>query len=221
MRKCILTIVAAATVIAVPVPAAAGASSDAEIAEQAVLTIDDVPEGFEEQPVTDDEAPPSGRACKDIRRGRKLLDSAPNAEAEFRTPGDETGGALINNKVTVFKSARGAKRAYAAYAGPQSAECFRLTYEEIFLEQLDDPDASVDISVDEYDPDLGDAAAGYEIEIQASAQGESKTFHIDIEVSRVGRAVDAFAFFNTGSPPPSDDVVTMTDAGVGRLESAL
>jgi len=220
VRKCILTLVAAAAVIAVPLPAVAGPSSDAEIADGAVLTIEDVPAGFEEEPITD-EAPPSGRACKDIRRGRKLLDSAPSAEAEFRTPGDETGGALINNKVTVFKSARGAKRAYAAYAAPQSAECFRLTYEEIFLEQLDDPDASVDISVDEYDPDLGDAAVGYEIEIQASAQGESNTFYIDIEVARVGRAIEGFAFFNSGNPPPSDDVVAMTEAGVGRLESSL
>ena len=72
-----------------------------------------------------------------------------------------------------------------------------------------------------YDPDLGDQAVGYEIEIEASADGQTESYFVDLQVVRVGRAIDAFGFFNSSGPPPSDDVVAMTETGVDRLAAAL
>ena len=156
-----------------------------------------------------------------MRRGSDALDSASSKEVEFRTKAGDSGGALINNKVAVFSNVKGARGALAAYASPQAGECLRVTYEKVFRGQLHDPKATVDVKVDAYLPDLGDASTGYQVTIDASAQGQADTFYVDIEVIRVGRAVDAFGFFNSGSPPPSDDVTGMTKTGVDRLEKAL
>jgi hypothetical protein len=79
----------------------------------------------------------------------------------------------------------------------------------------------VQVTVDRYGPDLGDTAVGYEVEIVLSDQGQQETLFVNLEVVRVGRAIDAFAFLNSGVPLASDDIVAMTDTGVERLEAAL
>jgi hypothetical protein len=121
----------------------------------------------------------------------------------------------------VFPSVKGAREALAFYDSPQAGECLRTTYEKVFRDQLHNPKATVDVKVDAYLPDLGDASTGYEVTIAASAKGQSQTFYVDVELMQVGRAVDAFGFFNSGSPPPSDDVTSMTKTGVDRLAQAL
>jgi hypothetical protein len=219
MRRVTLALMLGATLsVAAVTPAPAGlGSEDQDIADESVLTIDDVPTGFEiAQPDDEDEGAP-GRACRSVRRGRDALNEAPNAEAEFRVESQ----AFINNKVAVFERAREARAAFRGYAGPATAECFERTYSEEFERQIGSPDAEVDVTVDRFEPDLGDDAVGYEIEIEASAEGESETFYVELQVVRVGRAVDGFAFFSTGRPPPSDDVVDMVETGVDRLTAAL
>ncbi len=211
----------AAAIVAVPLTAAATTASDQRIARDSVLRKSDVPSGFNRStPSKDDQQYPSS-ACKSIRRGRDLLDSASSKEVEFRTKSGDSGGALINNKVAVFSNVKGARAALAAYDSPQAGECLRATYEKVFRNELDDPKATVDVKVDGYLPELGDASTGYQVTIDASAKGESQTFYVDIELAQVGRAVDAFGFFNSGSPPPGDDVTTMTQTGVDRLEQSL
>jgi len=222
--------VAVATVAAVlSMPALAGAAdrgADQQIADESALTIDDVPTGFNEEAADDSSDPQPGAACRAIRKAAKAADAAPHTEVEFRTPGDDSGSALINNQVSVLASPKRAKVIFAAYAARDARRCLTGAYESIFTEQLDDPTAKVVVNADRYTPDLGDASVGYEVEIVATAQGDSNTiyvenFYVDIEVARVGRALDAFGFFNTRNPPPSDDVVAMTDAAVARLEAAL
>lgn len=220
IRTATFVLAVTAVVMTPTLAGAAGISSDREIAEGSVLAIDDVPAGFEETPSSDDSPPPGGAACKDIRRGTKALDRGDSSEVDFRSPDTGNGRAIINNKVAVFEKTKAAKAAFAAYDGSDNEECFAKTYEELFLEQLDDPDATVDVTVDRYGPDLGDAAVGYEVAIAVTSQGESDTFYLDIEVIRVGRAIDAFAFGNPSNALPSDDVVQMTETGVERLEAA-
>jgi hypothetical protein len=221
MRLATWLALTAAVIAAVAVAAAASTASDQRIARDSVLRKSDVPTGFNRStPTKDDQQYPSS-ACKSVRRGRDLLDSASSKEVEFRTKGGDSGGALINNKVAVFPNVKGARATLAAYDSPQAGECLRVTYEKVFRDQINDPKATVDVKVDAYLPDLGDASTGYEVAIDASARGQSQTFYVDIELIQVGRAVDAFGFFNSGSPPPSDDVTNMTQTGVDRLAQAL
>jgi hypothetical protein len=211
----------AAVIVAVPVAATASTASDQRIARDSVLRKSDVPAGFARSATANDNQQYPSSACKSVRRGRDALDAAASKEVEFRTKGGDSGGALINNKVAVFSNVKGARGALAAYDSPQAGECLRATYEKVFRDQLSDPKATVDVKVDAYLPDLGDASTGYEVTIDAAAQAQSETFYVDIELIQVGRAVDAFGFFNSGSPPPSDDVTNMTQTGVDRLAQAL
>jgi hypothetical protein len=215
-------LVAATAVVTIPSTAgAADRAGDQRIADDSVLTIDDVPDGFKVSPDSDG-PPPAGAECKAIRKGRAALSAVPNAEGNFlNTPPNGSGSERISSKVSVFGKTKAAKAAFAGYAGDDSEACFERTYEELLLDELDIPDATVDVTVDRYEPDLGDDAVGYELEIALAAQGDSQTLFYDIEVTRVGRAVAGFAFLDTGEPFPSDEIVDMTDTSVERLEDAL
>jgi hypothetical protein len=222
IRKAYAAALLVVLALAVPAPAGAGdRAADQQIADDSVLTIDDVPSGFEETPADDEPDVQPGAVCKRIRAAAKAADAAPHAAAEFETPGDETGSALINNQVSVLTSPKQAKAVYAAFAAPKARQCFTTAYQRAFLEQIDDPSAEVQVTVDRFTPDLGDTAVGYEIVIEASAQGESRTFFANLQVIRDGRGLDAFGFFNSGSAPVSDDIDAMTREGVDRLEAAL
>jgi heat shock protein HslJ len=221
-RAAIATALAAIT-LALPatVAAAAGRAADQQIADDSVLTADDVPAGFNEARASDDPDVQPGAACKAIRAAAKAADAAAHTEVEFRTPGDASGSALINNQVSVFGSTKKAKATYAAYAASTAKRCLTTAYERIFLQQLANPSARVRVTAERFAPDLGDAAVGYDVVIEASAQGDTQKFYVEVEVARVGRGLDAFGFFNTGGRPPSDDVVAMTEASVGKLTAAL
>lgn len=222
-RTAVIVLTVAAAITAAP--ALAGATDragDRSIAEDSLLTAQEVPAGFEVIPSTSDSEAPSGAECRGIRRGRTALNAAPSEEIDFiETPADGSGSARINNRISVFAETRAAKAAYSGYAGPDSEACFESTYEDLFVEQLDDPDATADVTASRYGPDTGDQSVGYALEIAISARGDSETLYMDIEVTRVGRAVSGFAVLDTGEPFSSDDIVAMTDAVAERLETAL
>jgi hypothetical protein len=206
------------------VPAGATArSDDQQIADDSVLTIDDVPSVFKASKVDSSDDPAPGKACKDIRKARKAINAAPNGEVEFQTEPGSQGGAFINNKVAVFKSKKAARSAITSYSTRSTPDCFRKTYEDIFAKQLDDPKARVDVQVTQNinKTGLGDADLGYDMRIDASAGGQSQSFYVELELIRVGRAFDGFAFFNSGSRPPANDVADMIRTGVGKLEAGL
>jgi hypothetical protein len=192
-------------------------SADQDITDQSVLTSSDVPLGFEAFADADGDDVQRGAKCKVVTRASKQLNRAPNTEASFA----QGRTALINNQVSVFETPKEAKAAYAAYAGKKAPACFERGFEESYAAQLDDPEAEVQVTLDRYGPDLGDAAVGYELQIDLSAGGQQQTLFANLEVVRVGRAIDAFAFINSGEALSSDDIVAMTDAGVGRLEASL
>jgi hypothetical protein len=215
----LVAVAAVLALLATPAPAAAGdRAADQQIADDSVLTIDDVPSGFEEAPTDDEPDVQSGPACKRIRASAKALDAAPHTQVDFGTSGQRD---VISNQVSVLSSTKRAKAVYAAYAAPKARQCLIAAYQRVFLGQIDDPSAEVRVTAERFVPDLGDAAVGYEVVIEASAGGESQTFFVNQQVVRDGRGLDAFGFFYTGSAPPSDDVDAMTREGVDRLEAAL
>jgi hypothetical protein len=206
----------AVTVWAAPAHGGLETSDDELISQGSVLTQADVPAGFEQFADDDAPEPDRGASCKAVTRASEALNAAPNTEASFAQGRD----ALINNQVSVFEDARQAKAAFVAYANKKAPRCFRDGFEETYAARLSES-GKVDVTVDRYQPDLGDTSVGYEVEIALSDQGESQTLFANLEVVRVGRAIDAFAFISADEPLSSDDIVSMTEAGVTRLEDAL
>jgi hypothetical protein len=206
-----------ATVLAVAfaVPAGAGSADAEQIADDAALTLDDVPDGFTEETPDDEDQEFDAPSCTAIRKAAKLIDKAPNAETEF---GAESGEAFANisNKVAVLTNVKRAKAVFAAYAGSKTADCLEEAYAAAFAAR--DPDAEVSVTVEEFDPDAGDSAVGYAGQVST---GTGDGFYYEMVFVRVGRAVDGFFFVNTTSPPPSDDTVVMVETGVSRLSDSL
>ena len=205
-------------VLFLPSPAGAATSSDdQQIAEDSALTSADVPTGFVQGPAGVDDPPARSAKCRFLTRAAKTLNRAPNREVSFR----QGEASLINNQVSVFDDPQAAKVTFAAYAGRKAPACFEQGFEESYAAQLDDPNAEVEVTLDRYRPDLGDASAGYELEIGIAAEGETQVLYVNLEIARVGRAIDAFGFVNANELFPSDDIVSVTDAGMERLDQAL
>jgi hypothetical protein len=217
-RLLALTFALPVLVLLVPPSAGAGSSSDdQQIAEDSALTTADVPTGFVQGPAGDDDPPARGPECAFITKAAKALNRVPNREVSFR----QGQGSLINNQVSVFESPKAAKAAFTAYAGKKAPACFEQGFEESYAAQLDDPNAEVEVTLDRYQPDLGDTSAGYELEIGIAAQGDTTVLYVNLEIARVGRAINAFGFIKELELFASDDIVSVTDAGMGRLEQAL
>jgi hypothetical protein len=217
-RSALLALAIAACVALPATAAGAGPSSDQELADQSVLTSDDVPSVFTEEPSdSDSSSPPKGASCKALRKSRAAVNAAPNKEVTFNTADGGNGRATINNQVSVFESAKQAKRAYAGYADADTEQCFQ----EAFEAQFGATDDAAKVTAKSYKPDLGDASIGYELEISFTEDGEPTVIYADLEVARVGRGINLFGFFNPGNQPPSDDVVEMTETGIERLTDAL
>ena len=211
-------VVTALVVLALATPAGADTADDQQIADDSTLTIDDintiVGEGLTEQPPDDSEQEFEAPSCAAIRKAAKLVKKGPHAETEF---GIEAGDAFanINNIVGVLTSAKRAKAVYAAYAGPKAADCLEEAYTEAIAAQ--NPDDKATVTVDEFEPDAGDAAVGFEGQVESDSGG----FYFEIVYVRVGRAVDGFYFVNSGSAPPSDDTAQLVEDGVARLTENL
>lgn len=205
-------------VVLIASPAGAGTrSDDQQIADDSALASTDVPTGFVQGPAGADESPTRSPECRFLTKAAKALNRAPNREVSFR----QEQASLINNQVSVFDSPKAARAAFGAYASKKAAACFEQGFEESYAEQLDDPDAEVEATIDRYQPDLGDASAGYELEIGIASNGETQVLYVNLEIARLGRAIDAFGFVNANELFASDDIVSVTDAGMERLERAL
>ena len=173
--------------LAVPAPAGAGdRAADQQIADDSVLTIDDVPSGFDEAPARRRSRSANWRGVQAdpcCRQGRRRRAAHARWSSAHR---DETGSALISNQVSVITSTKQAKAAYAPYAAPKARQCLTTAYQRVFLDQINDPSAEVQVTADRFTPGLGDAAVGYEVVIEASAQGESQIFYVNQQVVRDG-----------------------------------
>jgi hypothetical protein len=216
-------VITALFVVALAAPAGAGATSsgsgdDQQIADDSTLTIEDIDgvvgEGFTEEAPDDSEQDFDAPSCTAIRKAAKVLKKAPSTEVEF---GAEAGEAFasINNNVGVLSSTKRAKSVYAAYAGSKAADCLQEAFAAAVEAQS--PDAEVSVTVEEFEPDAGDASVGYEGQVSSGGGG----FYFEIQFVRVGRAVDGFFFVNSASAPPSDDTVQLVEDGVSRLTENL
>jgi hypothetical protein len=211
-------VIGALFVAALAAPAGADGTDDQQIADDSTLTIEDVDaivgEGFSEEAPDDSEQGFDAPSCTAIRTAVKVVKKAPSAEVEFSAEAG-AGFASIRNNVGVLSNAKRAKSVYSAYAGPKAADCLEAAFVEAYEAQ--NPDAEVAVTVEEFEPDAGDASVGYEGQVSSGTSG----FYFEIQLVRVGRAVDRFFFVNTSSAPPSDDTVQLVDDGVTRLAENL
>jgi hypothetical protein len=214
MRKLLTLTAGACAVVVMAAPVAAGEDEDQAIADEAVLTLADLPDGWEEGDPPDDEDPAEGlvRACRAIERVADIGDTMPRAESnDFDNGNDPNAVASVANQVIVFPKVKGAKR----YLKP-----FKADGEDCLLGRSEEFPGVLDASIEELDLEgFGDDGVGYTVFITLESNGEEVTFANDIVAVRVGRAVATFAAENVDDPLPEGPEIL--DAVVSRLEDAL
>jgi hypothetical protein len=217
MHRCSHVFVAgviALGVCAAAAPAGADRANDQQIADNAVLTSDDVP-GFE--PHTSADAPlPAAPECRGLERARKQLEAAPNKEVEFRPPSEAQ---VVDNRVSVLSATRRAKQVLRAYQSPKAADCLETTFRGGTASQA--PGVDVTVEVSPAPVDSGDDAVAYDLAVTVT-KGE-KTQHIftTVAVVRVGRAIAAFGLGDESSTVPADVATGLIDLVTQRLQEAL
>jgi hypothetical protein len=208
MRKLIITAAAACAVVMAAPPVAAGDDEDQQIADDAVLTVADLPEGWEEgDPDEDDPAEGLVPVCEGIERARNRGDDVPNAQSpDFDDTNDPNALRSVQNDVFIFPKVSGAKRFVKPFREDGEA-CLQGRAEEI-------PDAT-GIEVQELDVGGG---VGYSVFVTVPNNGEEVTLVSDVVLVRVGRAITTFSGENVDEPIPEGPEIL--DTVIARLREA-
>ena len=207
-------------------PAAADAAEDQDIADATVLTIDDVPEAFEENtPESDEDDSDDPPECAGVNKSANAIDAAPHAESLF-TVSNGDAYSLIRSGAAVFPKVKKAKKTLSRFAGDDAEACFAQGIED----GLAQPNTTVEVSIGTFDPELddkgeekiitgGDDFLGYAGSARVSSGGEPVFYEFVTVYTRVGRGVAMLFVVNTGAVP-TDDVNGFVQLEVDRLQDA-
>jgi hypothetical protein len=204
-------------------PSAAGSTrtpnaADLQVAQAAALTAADVPADFATQPPLPGTSTFDGRACRTMRDAVKALDTTAHAESAFITA---DGHASIDNSAAVFPTVRRADKAYRAYASPNTAACLQAAVQKSVTAAVNDPAATVSVTVADDPLAVGDASAAHTVTATVTTPSGTATNSLVVATVRKGRGVAQFVFANAGSPPPSAPVLAMTQAVATRMPAAV
>lgn len=219
MRR-LLTVgaVAAALVALAGAPAVADDEEDEAIAEDAVLTIDDVPAGWEEDPGADDTEETGLDECEAIDKATKSATKQPRAESpNFVDPDDTTGITQAGGAVFVFSSTKGAKKYFKAWEADAAEDCLIAIGLQVVEQQAPDSEVAVqNLGLE----GIGDDAVGRSIILDdPDDEADENSVYTDIFVARVGRAIVGVAAQDVGGSLPEG--FDLLEVVVGRTEEAL
>ncbi len=195
-------------------PAIAG-SSDEAIAEDSVLTEDDVLDyGLVETDPSDD-PPPSGAVCKQIRNVINDAEDTPHAVTAFT----DEAGTDAESRVVVYDSVGDAKRPIKAYSGARAPRCIEQQIESDLEENLE-PGDSAEYELEPTSVPLGDDSIVWQGVISITeADGTITDLYVETGLVRVGRGLAVLTFSAVGAPfSGSEDLATLV---VDNLESNL
>lgn len=214
MRKLLTLTAGACAVVLMAAPVGAGEEEDQAIADEAVLTFLDLPEGWEEGDPPDDDNPAEGEVpeCEAIERIVDKGDQSPHAESpDFDNGNDPNAVATVSNEVFVFPKAKAAKR---------YLKTFQADGEDCLLGRGEAAPGALDAELGELDIEgVGSGGVGYTVFVTVESNGQQFSLANDIVVVRVGRAVTTFAAQNVDEPLPEGPEILA--AVVSRLEDAL
>jgi hypothetical protein len=196
-------------------PALAGSSDDETIAEDSVLTEDDVADYGLSEDEPNDDPPPAGANCKQIRAVINQADDLPHAVTAFT----DEAGTDAESRVVVYPNAKAARKPIRAYTGPRAARCIEDQIESDLEENLE-PGASAEYELSPTEVPLGDEAIVWQGLISITeADGTLNELYVELGLIRVGRGLAVLDFSALGSPfAGSEDLATLV---VDNLEANL
>jgi hypothetical protein len=195
-------------------PALAGSSDDA-IAEDSVLTEDDVADYGLSEDEPNDDPPPSGAVCKQIRTVINQADDLPHAVTAF----SDNAGTDAESRVVVYPSNKAARKPIKAYTSSKAPACIEHQIETDLQENLE-PGSSYEFNLDPTEVPLGDESVVWQGVISITdPEGEVTDLYVELGLIRVGRGLAVLDFSGIGGPfAGSEDLATLV---VDNLEANL
>ena len=194
--------------------------ADQELADGAVLTIDDVPPGFEEQPADDDDDDDSndeldqslaeclGTTVADLDGG----EDEPQASATFATQGNEE----VESEVIVYATEDEVSDDLELLKDPASQGCFA----DFLTESLaGSGDAEVgEVTVEDLGvEDLGEDAVGLGITVPFTVEGGERVLYLDFVLIQQGRTEISMGYQAFDVPFDVGLAYDLADTVVGRV----
>jgi hypothetical protein len=202
--------------------ASPSSSDDRDIANRAVLTIDDVPSGYRQGSVPSSAQPPNNRACRTYRPEYRRA----RGQAEARSHTFEQGnGQAVANHVTVWSDEAGATGFMRVVSNDSMAACLKAVISPIVENSLKKNATrydKLDVAVGrESSPPIGDDQVSYQAKFTVHQGSTSVSIYVDYQLVRMSRAVTVFEFINTFTPFDQSERSNIVGTGVSRLSSAL
>jgi hypothetical protein len=191
--------------------------ADRDRAETAILTEDDLPDGFEESDRADDEEAddPIGGGCVE-ELDEDEIEAAQTAEAQAAFEGED-GAVFIEVAVRTFEDAPTAQ-ALVDLLDEEGLDCLADRAEET------GEDGGSDIDADPAEApefgDVGDDSASGAIELTIDVEGAPVELDVDLYAARAGRALVGITVTRAGEAEfAGDDATELVEAVVERLQS--
>lgn len=214
VRGSVVALVVGAGTLALPtVAGAGGGADDQDVAEESLLTVDDlslesdVGAVLEESEYEPNEIP-NDRECRPVVAAERLAAKAADAAIAFSESAEEF--VVVEQQVLVFRRASDARKYMGNVSDVDAGECLGSA----FLEILDSPDA--DLAIEDSDLGGGDDSVGYFIEATEETATEILVNTYEPVYLRVGRSVTYLGFYDVSSGGE-----TVVDTAVELLEDAV
>ena len=167
---------------------------DQELADGAVLTIDDVPTGFAEKPEDDDEEDDAidqslaeclGITVAELNDG----DAEPGESTTFGTE----GGQEVSSEVVMYATEEEVTEDLELLKDPASQDCFAEALNQIFAA---DGEVEIgEITIEDLGvEDLGEDAVGFGVAIPFAAESGERVLYLDLVAVQQGRAEISMAY---------------------------
>ncbi|WP_067435205.1 hypothetical protein [Nocardioides jensenii] len=201
---------------------AQGTDSDQAIADAAVLTIDDMPSGWQAEP-SDDESESQEQAQKLAECvGVDLSDveNDQNAEADsddLKSP----EGVTISTSVEVASDEAWMTNAFEVQGGSEFRTCLADFLQDQFADEEGD---AVYGEVRNYPmvfPTYGDDTAAFRLSVPVTTQADGLVVVMDFVMARVGRASVVLTAVSTKGPVPATELAGYLRLSVERLQTEL
>jgi hypothetical protein len=190
---------------------------DQRLADQAVLTLDDLPPGWREEAAAEDLEAPDADECDDIRRAQTLADEGERAHSKF-----ERGGSGVESGVAVFANQTLAEEAFELYTSGNVEGCFEASLDAALREARigagsDSPEALAVNIGDSAAGDYGDENVAYQLVATIRTESLTVDVYIDVDIVRVGRSVALLSYESEVDTFAPDLRVELVEAVVARL----
>jgi hypothetical protein len=225
-----LGVAKASAVVAVAVGTAVSGATAVAVAgdppDEGLITLDDLPAGWEDGPVEEDEddeetdrAARKIDACKRFVKASKTIENAPQAESPTFSSRDQK----ISSDVAQLKKEATAEDLFGVLDSDRSVECFRKVFRLLLTREVEEqgggdgtPSFSAEI---ERGPglDVGDESSALTVDLTVEAQGAEASFFFELLVVRVGPTLAAYEFESEGGRGDVEVFMTAADAAASRI----